>query len=263
MRFRPLRRPFKAPRHARALAALSLMTLVAAVALAGAGLVTLPGALVALGMSAAIGVLALALAIYSLNYIWANTGLGTADASLALVWALPVLVSVTALTYIVTQTPSYPDLATNVNNPPQFEILGQGEDRDSAPLPLDAASPGDRIRLQLAHPDLTTAFVERPGWHVAEVLEAFTAGASWELVRLDTENGLSFDAEFSVPGSILLTEHDIAIRIVDDGVGSTIDVRALSNIPLHDFGTNAPVLDGVLQRFLLAIEATPPPSADL
>ena len=262
MRFRPIRRPFNAPRRARVLAALSLMVLVAAVALAGAGVITLPGALVSLGISAAIGTLALALAIYSLNYIWANTGLGTSDATLALLWSLPVLVSVTALTYIVTQTPSYPDLATNVNNPPQFERLGQSED-SGAELPLDAASPADRIRLRLAHPDLTTEFVERPGWHVAEVLEALTSSAGWEMARLETDNGLSFDAEFSVPGSILLVEHDIAIRIVDDGEGSTIDARALSNIPLHDFGTNAPVLDGVVQRFLLAIEATPPPASDL
>jgi hypothetical protein len=262
MRFRPIRRPFNAPRRARVLAALSLMTLFAAVALAGAGIVTLPGALVGLAASATLGTLALALAIYSLNYIWANTGLGTADATLALIWSLPVLVSVTALTYIVTQTPSYPDLSTNVNNPPQFEVLGQN-DGEQTLLPLDAASPGDRIRLRLAHPDLTTAYVERPGWHVAEVLEAFSASTGWELVRLDTENGLSFEAEFSVPGSLLLVEHDIAMRIADDGEGSTIDARALANIPLHDFGTNAPVLDDVLQRFLLAIEATPPPVSDL
>jgi hypothetical protein len=262
MRFRPIRRPFNAPRRARVLAALSLMTLLAAVALAGAGVVTLPGALVGLAASATLGTLALALAIYSLNYIWAHTGLGTADATLALIWALPVLVSVTALTYIVTQTPSYPDLATNVNNPPQFEVLAQSDGGQTL-LPLDAASPGDRIRLRLAHPDLTTAYVERPGWHVAEVLEAFAASTGWELVRLETENGLSFEAEFSVPGSLLLVEHDIAMRIADDGEGSTIDARALSNVPLHDFGTNAPVLDDVLQRFLLAIEATPPPVSDL
>ncbi len=244
------------------MATLSLMTLVAAIALAGAGIVTLPGALVALGFSAGLGVLGVALAVYGLNYIWANTGHGTADCALALMWALPVIFSVTALAYIVTQTPTYPDIATDVNDPPVFEVLGRG-DPNTPPLPLDVATPGERIRLQLAHPDLTTAYIERPGWHVAEVLEAFTASNSWELIRIDTENGLSFDAEFRVPGNVLLVVHDIALRIEDDGEGSTIDARSLSNIPLHDFGTNAPLLQTVIQRFLLAIEATPPPTSDL
>lgn len=261
MRFRPITRPFKAPPRARVLAALSLMTLLADLALAATGVISLRGALVGLGFSAALGLVALALAVYSLNYIWTYTGIGTSDATLALIWSLPVIVGVSSLGYVVTQTPSYPDLATNVNNPPQFEILGREE--GEALLPLDAASPADRIRLRLAHPDLTTAYVERPGWHVAEVLEALAASTGWELVRMDTENGLSFDAELRVPGVLLLVEQDIAIRIVDDGAGSTIDARALSNIPLHDFGTNATVLDDVLQRYLLAIEATPPPASDL
>lgn len=262
MRFRPLTKPFNAPRHARTLASLSLMTLFASIALGGAGTVSLQGALVSLGAAAALGVLAVALAFYSLNYIWTYTGIGTADATLALVWALPVIASVAALIYIVTQTPSYPDLATNVNNPPQFQTLGQTSDAD-AQLPLDTASPADRIRLRLAHPDLTTAYVERPGWHLAEVLEGLAASAGWDLVRLESDNGLSFDAEFRVPGSFVLVENDIAMRIMDDGRGSTIDARALSNVPLHDFGTNAPVLEGVVQRFLIAIDSTPPPSSDL
>ncbi len=262
MRFRPLTKPFNAPRQARTLASLSLMTLLAALAMGGAGTVSLQGALVSLGAAAVLGVLAVALAFYSLNRIWTHTGIGTADATLALIWALPVIVSVAALIYIVTQTPSYPDLATNVNNPPQFEVLGHTDGVETQ-LPLDTASPADRIRLRLAHPDLTTTYVERPGWHLAEILEGLAASAGWDLVRLDSENGLSFDAEFRVPGAFLLVENDIAMRISDDGLGSTIDTRALSNVPLHDFGTNATVLQGVVQRFLIAIDATPPPSSDL
>ncbi|MFK7793691.1 MAG: hypothetical protein AB8B88_13595 [Devosiaceae bacterium] len=261
MRFRPLTKPLHAPRRARVLAALSLLTLLAAIALVGAGFVSLRGALVGLAVSAGLGVMAILGAVYGLNYIWSKGGKGIADCALALLWALPVITSVAGLTFIVTQTPTYPDLATNVNNPPPFQVLGQTE--DEAQLPLDAASPADRIRIQLANPDLTTEYVERPGWHVAEVLETYAQTSGWELARLETENGLSFEAEFTVPGSLLLTEHDIAMRISDDGEGSTIDARALSNIPLHDFGTNAPVLTGVLQRFLLAIEATPPPTSDL
>lgn len=260
MRFRPLMRPLKAPRRARAIATLSLMTLVVAVAMASVGQIPLRGALVALGMSAALALIALIMAGYGLRRIWSDTGNGTLDAILAGVWALPVLVSVGLLTYVVTQTPSYPDIATNVNNPPDFTAFaapsGQG-------LPLDGASPADRIRISLANPELETLFVERPGWHVAEVIGGLVQANGWEAARIETVSSQTSELEFSVPGSLPLVDHSIAIRIVDNGEGALIDARALSNIPLHDFGTNAPVLRGVLEQVMLAIEATPPPISDL
>ena len=262
MRFRPLVRPLKAPRRARLAASMSLMTLIAGVVLAGSGLVTLQGALASLGLAAILAVVAIGLASYALNYIWTHTGIGVGDALLALSWAFPVIVAVSMLTYVVTQTPSYPDLATDVDNPPSFTVLAQEREADN-PLPLDAASPAERIRLQLAYPDITTSYIERPGWHVAEVLEALIRSSGWDLARLETDDGLYFEAEFSVRGRLLLVNHAVAVRSVDDGEGSTVDARALSSLPLHDFGTNGPFLDSVVQRILRAIEATPPPASDL
>lgn len=260
MRFRPLMRPLKAPRRARAVATLSLMTLVVAVAMASIGQIPLQGALVALGMSAGLALIALIMAGYGLRRIWSDTGDGTWDAVLAGVWALPVLVSVGLLTYVVTQTPSYPDIATNVNNPPDFNAFAA---EDGQRLPLDGATPADRIRISLANPDLETLFVERPGWHVAEVISGLVQANGWEAARIETVSSQTNELEFSVPGSLPLVNHSIAIRVVDNGEGALIDARALSNIPLHDFGTNAPILQGVLEQVLLAIEATPPPVSDL
>lgn len=260
MRFRPLLRPLKAPRRARAVAALSLMTLLAAVAMASVGQIPLQSALVALGMSAALAMIALITAGYGLRRIWNDTGDGSWDAILAGVWALPVLVSIGLLTYIVTQTPSYPDIATNVNNPPEFTVFAG---IDGADLPLDVASPEERIRISLANPDLETMFVERPGWHVAEVIGNLVQANGWEAARIDPVSGQTNELEFSVPGSLPLVQHSIAIRVVDNGEGTLIDARSLSNIPLHDFGTNAPILQGVIEQVLLAIEATPPPASDL
>lgn len=260
MRFRPLMRPLKAPRRARALATLSLMTLVVAVAMASIGQIPLQGALVALGMAAFLALVALFLAGYGLRRIWADTGSGAWDAILAGIWALPVLVSVGLLTYVVTQTPTYPDIATNVNNPPTFTAFAP---QDGQRLPLDGASPADRIRISLANPELETLFVERPGWHVAEVIGGLVQANGWEAARTETISNQTTELEFSVPGSLPLVDHSIAIRVVDNGEGTLIDARALSNIPLHDFGTNAPILQGVLEQVMLAIEATPPPVSDL
>lgn len=260
MRFRPLMRPLKAPRRARALATLSLMTLVVAVAMASVGQIPLQGAIVALGMSAALALVALIMAGYGLRRIWNDTGNGAFDAILAGIWALPVLVSVGLLTYVVTQTPSYPDIATNVNNPPRFQAFAGS---DGQQLPLDRATPADRIRISLANPDLETQFVERPGWHVAEVIGGLVQANGWQAARIDTVSSQTNELEFSVPGSLPLVQHSIVIRVVDNGEGALIDARSLSNIPLHDFGTNAPVLQGVLEQIMLAIEATPPPASDL
>ncbi|MEM6712513.1 MAG: DUF1499 domain-containing protein, partial [Pseudomonadota bacterium] len=193
---------------------------------------------------------------------WVHTGIGAGDAALALLWALPVIASAAGLVYVVTQTPSYPDLSTNVNNPPAFEMLANQSD-GAEPLPLDAASPAERIRIQLAYPDITTVYIERPGWHLAEVLSALVRTENWRLARLDTDNGLEFEAEISMPGPLLLVSHDVAIRIVDDGEGSTIDVRSLSNMPMHDFGTNGRLLGGLVQQLVRTIDETPPPASDL
>lgn len=261
MRFRPLTRPLHAPRRARVLAALSLMTLVIAVLMAVIGTVALEGALVALAMAAALASAALTFAFYGLNRIWNHANAGIADVALSILWALPVLVGVTVLAYLVNFTPAYPDLATDVNNPPGFTVLGRTD--DGTVLPLDAASPAERIRLSLAHPDLRTVYVERPAWHLAEVLETLMLSAGWTLARLDTGDGRTYEAEFQVPGAFVFVDHDVTMRLTDDGDGSVVDVRALSNIPLHDFGTNAPALQAVIDQFLLAVEATPPPSSDL
>jgi hypothetical protein len=236
------------------------MTLIVAVAMASVGQVPLQGALVALGISAALALIALIMAGYGLRRIWNDTGSGAFDAVLAGLWALPVLVSVGLLTFVVTQTPSYPDIATNVNNPPDYSAFSP---TDGSRLPLDSASPADRIRISLANPDLETQFVERPGWHVAEVIGALVLANGWEEARIETVSSQTNELEFSVPGSLPLVNHSIAIRVVDNGEGALIDARSLSNIPLHDFGTNAPVLQGVLEQIMLAIEATPPPASDL
>jgi hypothetical protein len=261
MRFRPLTRPLIAPRRARALAALSLMIFIAAILAAGAGAASLQGALTALGVAAAFAVVAVALSVHGLGRLWNQSGIGVGDCALSLFWAIPVLVAAGFLTYMVTQTPAYPDLSTDVNNPPRFTTLDRGP--DAPPLPLDAASPAERIRLQLDHPDLAPLYVERPAWHLAEVLDEMIRANGWERRRVETDDGLRFEAEFAVPGRILLTSHDVALRIVDDGLGSLIDARALSNIPLHDFGTNAVVLGDLIEQYFLAVQATPPPASDL
>ncbi|MBV6658550.1 MAG: hypothetical protein KI785_12370, partial [Devosiaceae bacterium] len=115
MRFRPLTKPLKAPRRARVLAAVGLLCVLFAVVFVGFGLVTLPGALVALGLASAIAALALILALYALGRIWQQPAKGALDSLLAIVWALPVIVCAGGLYYVLTQTESYPDLATDTD----------------------------------------------------------------------------------------------------------------------------------------------------
>lgn len=259
MRFRPLIRPLKAPRRARVLAALALMVLLLTLATVTVGIISLEGAIVALGLASLCAVLALVLAVYSIWRIWQETGIGTFDATMSALWAIPVLVCAGLLSYIVTQTPSYPDLATDVNNPPQFVALG----RDGDALPLDVASPSQRIRLSLDHPDITSVYIPRPGWHVAEVVTDLLITRNWQRARYESQEGQAFVLEFLVPGRLPLVQHAIVLRLVDDGEGTLIDARSLSRMPLHDFGTNAPVLSEILSVVTLAIEATQPPTSDL
>jgi hypothetical protein len=262
MRFRPLTRPLHAPRRARLLAALALMMALATLAMAALGVIGVRGAITALALASLLALLALALAAYSIARIWQETGIGTFDALLASLWSIPVLLAAGLLAYVVTQTPGYRDLSTNVNRPPQFLTLAAAG-ASSTPLPLDSASPQERIRIALAHPDIMSLFVPRPAWHVAEVMEALARSRDWPMARSQSTDAQTFELEFEVPGPVALIGHDIAVRLVDDGQGTIIDVRSVASMPLHDLGTNSPVLKALMDQILEAIEAMPAPTSDL
>lgn len=223
-------------------------------------LVTVQGALSTLMVATFLSVFALALAVYGLARIWNETGKGTLDALVSIVWVLPVLGLAAGIAYAVTQTTSYPDLATNVNDPPGFSTLSPEQ---PGAIVLDEALPEDRIRLQLEFPDLATLYFERPGWHVAEVIETLRDNRGWRLARREQVSDQMFETEFAMSGPVPFMPYNVAVRVVDDGVGSLVDARSVSNLPLHDFGTNARALRSFLNQLSLAIDATRPPASDL
>lgn len=223
-------------------------------------LISVQGALSALVVSALLSLLALTLAIYGLARIWDETGKGTLDALVSIVWVLPVLGLAAGIAYAVTQTTSYADLATDVNNPPTFSALSPDE---PGVMTLDGATVDERIRLQLEFPDLEPVYVERPGWHVAEVIETLRENRGWRLARRQQVSDQTFETEFAMSGPVPFLPYNVSVRVVDDGVGSLINARSISNLPLHDFGTNARALRGFLNQLALAIEATRPPASDL
>lgn len=261
MKFRPLRKPLLAPRRARTVAALGLMSILVAFVFIGFGAISFEGALVALGVASALAALALLQSIYGLARIWRETGKGTIDCLIALVWALPVIVCASALYFVLTRTPSYPDLTTNLSNPPQFSVLTAG-DRASLTR-LDDTSAEERSALLQAFPDFTTVYIERPGWHLANIVEDLAEGNGWEQARIEQVGNQTFEIELSATGAIPFVPHLVAVRIIDDGRGSLVDFRSVATTPMHDFGTNARVLRRVMVTFDQALSATPPPASDL
>lgn len=72
----------------------------------------------------------------------------------------------------------------------------------------------------------------------------------WRVTTRDIEAGV-VEAVFRSPWYEL--EHDIAVRVVPEGQGSRVDVRAASRLPGHDMGANASLVKQMINEIVLAL----------
>lgn len=72
----------------------------------------------------------------------------------------------------------------------------------------------------------------------------------WRVTTRDDDAGV-VEAVYSSPWYEL--EHDIAVRVVPEGQGSRVDVRATSRLPGHDMGANASLVKSMINEIVLAL----------
>jgi len=72
----------------------------------------------------------------------------------------------------------------------------------------------------------------------------------WRVTTQDLEGGV-VEAVFRSPWYEL--EHDVAVRVVPEGQGSRVDVRATSRLPGHDMGANASLVKQMINEIVLAL----------
>ncbi|WP_150524380.1 DUF1499 domain-containing protein [Roseibium sediminis] len=205
------------------------------------------------------GVIAIALAVWAYYRLWVKGGTGWASAIWGSLAGLLALAPVIAIIILFRIAPPVQDLATNPENPPEIEGVG-----NDGVHPLEAALAGiidklalqpaaaeDRLTLQRqAYPDIVPRRYRIPPARLhAAVLEAVKL-EGWELTG-ETPPDLLDDAtrlQVASRSPVLGFVSDIAVRIRPDAVGSLMDVRAVSRGHLPDLTGNAGRIRKLLAR---------------
>ncbi len=85
---------------------------------------------------------------------------------------------------------------------------------------------------------------------VAEAAVRAAERRGWRVTTRDIEGGV-VEAVYRSPWYEL--EHDVAVRVVAEGSGSRIDVRATSRLPGHDMGANASLVKQMIDEIVMAL----------
>jgi len=213
---------------------------------------------VSLVVAAALGLLAIALAVASLIRLWARGGYGYWNAQVAVVLGMGGLAPVCAIVWIWMVAPPLIDVATNPSDPPlvtrdeastfrQANDAGLIERLIATRLPSGAVPSADgqaadaaslqqslyedivprRYRMSPARLHLAVRqAADQRGWTLKDELPPDLP---------DTETR----AQFLARSPILGIGADISVRIRPDAVGALLDIRSVSHTPIPDYTGNA------------------------
>lgn len=141
--------------------------------------------------------------------------------------------------------PAIHDIATDTENPPQFDVVLSIRKGASNPAEYGGAEIAQQQKK--AYPDLAPLMLEVPPEKAFERASSAAQRMGWQVVSADPAKGLieATDTTFWFG-----FKDDIVIRITPQGNGSRIDMRSLSRVGRSDVGANA----GRIRRYLTAMK---------
>lgn len=242
------RRASSAAKWARRLAIFSAVLMFTAVAGHRFALVETIPFFWLLGIVATLALTALVLAGIGLSRLWAYGDRGGRASTRAVLLSIVVLLPFAFGVYLAFSLPRLTDISTDPLDPPVFSTArGQGMN------PVAAIS-ADDAALQLAYyPAATGRRYPLLFDRAHEIVVAVLGNLGWRIVsnpplQLEIhETTIEAVARSPIFGFV----SDVAIRIIDEGETSYIDVRSVSRYGMHDLGDNA----AKVARFFSAVEA--------
>ena len=221
------------------LGALAVPLLIIAAIGRRAGLIDTPGtfAVMAIGfLSAALAVIA---ALAAFVAIWLSGARGAGAALRGLVLGLVVLALPTYGAWKVVTEPRLNDISTDLANPPPLDRAAT--DRGASDAPIVAPTAIDANLQHQAYPDIVPrhypvstervfteakAIVDRRGWRVLVAKEPDDKDPSGVIEAVAQTLVFGF-------------RQDVAIRMVEDGDGTRVDMRSAARTAAHDLGSDA------------------------
>ena len=168
-------------------------------------------------------------------------------ASKACVLAAIAALMLPAMLFSGGDAPVIHDIATDPNNPPQFDVVVGLRGSDSNPLHRSAEAQAELVSQQLAgYPNLKTLQTSDMPSEAFEKALAIAKNSGWEIVNQDSASGLIEAVDTTL---IFGFKDDVAIRIRPSAQGSDIDLRSVSRIGESDLGKNAARIMGFIEAY--------------
>lgn len=195
---------------------------------------------------AGLAVLALLLAAVAFARLWQRGDKGGRAAVRATLVAILVLLPFGFAAWQVAMLPPLVDISTDTINPPAFSVAPRLRTAEMNPLG-GWAEPVRGMQAD-AYPLVSGRRYTLPLDRMQEMVAAAAGALGWPALGKETvaSDGHEITIELAAPSLLLGFVSDMAVRIVDEGDTSYVDVRSASRYGHHDLGDNA----AKIQRFL-------------
>ncbi|MGV8998351.1 MAG: DUF1499 domain-containing protein [Parvibaculaceae bacterium] len=202
--------------------------------------------LLGIAVAGLLGFVGLVLSLIGLIITLGGKRTGTLGALVGVIIAVVAMVPFTTSYVKGSKVPRIHDISTDLVSPPEFVAI--------VPLraganPLDRKDPADLSDLQAkAYPTLVTQEFNVPAGVVFDAARGVAHDMGWEIVASTPDTGL---IEATATTGLLRFKDDVAIRVVENGSATKVDVRSVSRVGQSDLGTNA----ARIEAFLAALKA--------
>lgn len=203
------------------------------------GFLATPDFFPVLGVVAGFAALALLFAVRALFLFWHYGGKGGGTLLFAILVALVVLTPFGITAYRGVTLPMLNDVSTDTDDPPEFTVAAA--QRVDGMNRIEPFTPERRKLQQDNYPTATGRRYEAPISQVAEVVQDVLDNRGWRIVSPTDfpPDATEITIEAQARSPLLGFPADVAIRLIDEGTSTYVDMRSASRYGPHDFGDNA------------------------
>jgi hypothetical protein len=226
---------------ARRLSIFALAIVAVAVALSRLSTADPAAALTVFGAALVVAAFAALLAVAGAAVIWRDGLRGAEQAAIGFTLAAALIAYPVYLAGLAFALPPINDVSTDLRSPPNFLLSAKAREAragDEPPVPSDET----RAAQRAAYPDLATIMVEMDSTEAYQLALGVAGELGWRVVDSEPPN-LNGDGaaliEATAKSPVFGFVSDIAIRIRPGATQTAIDVRSVSRVGQHDFGSNA------------------------
>lgn len=180
---------------------------------------------------------------------------GGRDVFWGLFWSLTTLLPFLFVGYFYVAYPKLTDISTDLENPPSMTSAERS--RSATMNPIVDPTP-ERVIMQAdGYPLIEGRRYELPFDRVLLAVQNEIQRRGWTNIETRDIVGMSLetDIEALAYSPLLAFPADVAVRLVDEGTSTFVDMRSVSRYGPHDLGDNAARISGFLAELDNAMSA--------